>query len=86
MGRLREERSLPKFKLNIRALMDKADNAGDCLTYTSVLNGLGYAEDKKRIAILTAGNGYIILPVEDWETIMDEMKWIIEHAKLRRRS
>lgn len=76
---------IPNIRLNVDALLLKADSSSECTTMASSLSGLGYAVDKGRLMIIQ-DDGFIMRSIDDWRVIHAELGYILEEAERRRRA
>lgn len=77
--------SLPKFKLEMQNILLTADSEPDVLTYSSDIRGMAYAADTDSMLILTVSNGYLRIRGKDINSMIEELQYIAEDMKRRRR-
>ncbi len=78
---------LPIMSLNTDAILLKADNSDDMLTYQSSLSGNAYIIDRNGGVMILDNHGYFRARWEDLQVICEELRsWVLPEAERWQRS
>lgn len=69
---------IPRLKLNVSRILDKAEALPETLTYESNNEGTAYVAGKEEILVFTSRKGYLRLRIEEARQMMVEIGNIIE--------
>ena len=77
---------IPKIRLQRAALLYKAEQMGDLITYESEIPKTAYITDGSEILIITSRSGYLRIPGEQVCRLAEELKTIKEdNERFRKR-
>lgn len=79
---------LPKLKINVERLLNKVEtNKSIYVTYASEIEGCAYvAVAEEGVVVVTRDDGYLKIPASELESFVEEISWIEEDLKRRRRN
>ena len=78
---------LPVLDFNTTAILLKADNSDDILTYESSLSGTSYLIDRNGGVMILDKHGYYRVQWNDLQVICEELRsWILPEAERWERS
>lgn len=77
---------IPRLRLRIHALLDKAEQMEDLITYESEIPKMAFITDGSEILIITGRSGYLRIPGEQVGRLADELNTIKEdNERFRKR-
>lgn len=76
---------LPRLDINVDQVLLKADNNPESMTMSSSSTGLSYAYDKGRL-LLIKSDGFIMMPVDNWRAVAEELRNVIDEVERWTRS
>lgn len=84
--RRRKDCSLPKLKINVEALLRKAETKNIYITCESEMDGCGYISvEDEGVLVITRDDGYLRIPAENIKLFIEELTWIGENFSRRPR-
>lgn len=76
---------LPRLDINVDQVLLLADSSPEALTMSSSSTGLSYAYDKGRL-LLIKHDGFIMMSVDNWRAVAEELKNVIDEVERWTRS
>lgn len=78
----KRQSELPLLNINTNALLLKADNSDDMLTFQSSLSGISYIIDRNGGVMILDRHGYYRAQWNDLQVICEELRaWILSEAE-----